>query len=263
MNLDNLNIKERLPLVGVIVFAMGSVHSLRQMFGIWAQHDNPWLFWPLAAAIELTAIIVWQLVETLRVVTKTRQTDENRRFYGILAGVLGVLALPSLATSVVANYIEFSGNYGLALLCPVMAVACAVMAAVPEAENRFQEMKERERKRAEAKRKEKAAEKERKRQQAEARRQQQEMEAEGERKRQEIERQAEEIRRQLFGSLGPAGQTLELYRANPKATQVEIAELAQCSERTIRNHLNTLITAGLMRQNNGQGYEVLVDLPKK
>jgi len=261
MNLDNLNIKERLPLVGVIVFAMGSVHSLRQMFGAWAQHDNPWLFWPLAVAIELTtAIIVWKLVETLRVVTKTHQTDENRRFYGILAGVLGILALPSLATSVVANYIEFNGNYGLALLCPVMAVACAVMAAVPEAESRFQKMKEMERKRAEARRKERAAAEERKRQQAEARRQQQEMEAEAERKRQEMERQAEEIRRQLFGSLGPAGQTLELYRANPKATQAEIAELAQCSERTIRNHLEALIGAGLMRRNNGQGYEILADL---
>jgi flagellar biosynthesis GTPase FlhF len=261
MNLDNLNVKERLPLAGVVTFAMGSVHSLRQMFGAWAQHDNAWLFWPLAAAIELTtAIIVWQLVGTLRVVTKSNQTKENRHFYGILAGILGVLALPSLATSVVANYIEFSGNYGLALLCPVMAVACAVMAAVPEAESRFLEMKETERKRAETRRKEKATEKERKRQQAEARRQQQEMEAEAERKRQEMERQAEEIRRQLFGSLGAAGQTLELYRANPKATQAEIAELAQCSERTIRNHINTLITAGLMRPNNGHGYEILADL---
>ena len=261
MNLEGLNIKERLPLAGVVTFAMGSVHSLRQMFGAWAQHDNPWLFWPLAAAIELTtAIIVWQLVGTLRVVTKTHQTDENRRFYGILAGVLGVLALPSLATSVIANYVEFGGNYGLALLCPVMAVACAVMAAIPEAENRFQEMKEAERKRAETKRKERAAAKEAKRQAAEARRQQQEMEAEAGRKRQEMERQAAEIRRQLFGSLGPAGQTLVIIEANPKATQAEIAELAQCSERTVRNHINTLEAAGLMRRNNGQGYEILADL---
>ena len=244
MNLEELNIKERLPLAGVVTFAMGSVHSLRQMFGAWAQHDNPWLFWPLAAAIELTtAIIVWQLVETLRVVTRSNQTKENRRFYGILAGILGVLALPSLATSVIANYVEFSGNYGLALLCPVMAVACAVMVAIPEAENRFQEMKEADRKRAEAKRKER-----------EAKRQRQEMKA-------ETERQAEEIRRQLFDSLGSAGQTLELYRANPKATQAEIAGLAQCSERTVRNHINALTTAGLMRPNNGQGYEVLVGLP--
>jgi len=261
MNLEEMNIKERLPLAGVVAFAMGSVHSLRQMFGAWAQHDNPWLFWPLAAAIELTtAIIVWKLVETLRVVTKSNQTKENRRFYGILVGVLGVLALPSLATSVVANYIEFNGNYGLALLCPVMAVACAVMAAVPEAENRFQEMKEAERKRAETKRKERAAAKERKQQEAEARRQQQEMEAEAERKRQEMERQMEETRRKLIGSLGPAGQTLELYRTNPKATQAEVAEMAQCSERTIRNHIEALIGAGLMRRNNGQGYEILAEL---
>lgn len=248
------NWQEKAPIAAIFIFAMGSVHSLVQLFSAWARHDNPWLFWPIAVFVEAaTAFFVWRIVEYVRIVTKSNQKAEQRKFYGLLAIVLAVLALPSLATSVWANYIEFQGNPTLAILFPSLAVASAVVSAVPEAVRKFEVQKRQE---SEAKAKKAAATrkaKERTRQEEEASRQRL---AEVQQK-EVLLTQALGINRQMLA-------VLRHYAENPAATQGEVAATIGRSRRTVGNYLDLLEEKGhvVRDRDNGGHVEVLVDLPK-
>lgn len=140
-----------------MIFAMGSVHSLRLLLGLWARHDSE-LLWLLAIAIELlTAFMIWRIVEIARIVTKSHQLKENRKFYGGLLVTLIVLLLPSLFSSIWANYVEFNGNPVLSVLWPGMAVACAILSGIPHAERVFKAEKQVEKEERAAKKLAKAA----------------------------------------------------------------------------------------------------------
>jgi hypothetical protein len=120
-----------LPQLGIFAFALASVWSLFQMFNNSALHPTP-LYWVPSALVEVvTAWLMFQAVKSMRVVTDTKASKRDKRFYGIVAGLCVMLATPTLWVSVTANRYEFQGQWGLALLFPVSCVACAVASAIP------------------------------------------------------------------------------------------------------------------------------------
>ena len=76
----------------------------------------------------------------------------------------------------------------------------------------------------------------------------------------ETETQAMARQAQLVETLGSLRAELRTLRAvigNPDASQMQIAEIAGCSRRTVANHMRRLEQAGIIRK-NGNGIEVLV-----
>jgi len=120
-----------IPLGGVFAFALASIWSLFQMFNNRALHPTL-LYWIPAGLVEIvTAWLTYQAVESVRKITRSNISKQERRFNIVLASVCGALALPTLIVSVAANRYEFQGDYGLALLFPISCVACAVATAIP------------------------------------------------------------------------------------------------------------------------------------
>lgn len=229
MNLEN--IKEKLPLAGIVAFSGCSVNALANLFIENAKHDT-WLFWAAAMLVELTtAWLVWSSVETLRKVTKSNVTKQDRRFYSIILALFVMLTIPSLALSIVANAHEFSGDPLLSCIFPLLSVACAAGAALPET------VQKREQKQAEEK--------------AEAHK----LRAERKQKR------AEE--RRLKAEYGQTGmQILRILDAEPGISQSEIGQRLGKKRQTVSYHMQKLAEKAIISGGNGQGYEVLVDLPK-
>jgi hypothetical protein len=130
------HITKRLPIVGVFAFALASVWSLYQMFNDRALHPTP-LYWIPSALVEIvTAWLVYQTVESVRKITRSNISKQDRRFYWVLFALCLVLASPTLWVSFIANRFEFQGDIGLALLFPVACVACAVASAIPTSKTR-------------------------------------------------------------------------------------------------------------------------------
>ena len=75
----------------------------------------------------------------------------------------------------------------------------------------------------------------------------------------ETEQQAVEVQAQTLRSLENELSTLWVCLDNPDATQVQVAEIAGVSRRTVSNHLARLDKAGIAHR-NGNGIEVQVDL---
>jgi len=131
----------RLAFVGILAFALCSVYAIAQLFMAWAKHPH-WIYFLPAVFVEIvTAITIWQIVGMFHQWSRSNQKKQEKRFYGVLIIVLTVLILPSITTSVTANYWEFGGfiPYAdwifpvlLGLLCPLMAIVCAVLGAIPE-----------------------------------------------------------------------------------------------------------------------------------
>lgn len=127
-----------IPLLGIFAFALASVWSLYQMFNNNALHPTP-LYWIPAGLVEIvTAWLVYQVVESVRLVTRSKGqiTDQDRRFNWILVIGCIILAAPTLWVSYAANRYEFQGSASLALLFPVSCVACAVATAIPHIKTR-------------------------------------------------------------------------------------------------------------------------------
>lgn len=120
-----------IPLAGVFAFAIASVWSLYQMFNNHALHPT-WLYWIPAALVEVvTAWLVYQVVESVRQITRTHISNQDRKFNKVLAIICIALALPTLIVSGAANFYEFRGSYLLAPIFPISCVACAVATAIP------------------------------------------------------------------------------------------------------------------------------------
>jgi len=134
--------KDWLPIVGIVAFSGCSVHALGYLLFAAAEHDTPW-FWTAAVLVEIcTAWLVWSVVETMRRVTKSNISKQDRRFYTIILVVFLVLSIPSLSVSVVANVLEFGGNILLGLLFPTLSVACAIGAGLPETVKKYERQRE-------------------------------------------------------------------------------------------------------------------------
>ena len=228
MNLDDLNIKERLPLAGIVAFSGCSVNALANLFIENARHDT-WLFWAAAALVELTtAWLVWSSVETLRKVTKSNITKQDRKFYSIILALFVALAIPSLGLSIVANAHEFDGDPLLSCIFPLLSVACAVGAALPQSVKGYARARQEEASKAQV-----------------------------ERKARQAERKKEQERRKMLSSLGNAKATFEQLVANPEQSQASIAQALSISRQTVGNHMAKLEQAGAIRRNDGEGVEVL------
>lgn len=221
-----------IPGLGIVAFCLCSVNALGNFLLDNAIHDTP-LFWLAAVLIELvTAWLAWNIVEQMRKVTRSRITKQDRRFHLIILAQFSILAIPSLAVSVVANVIEFGGNRLLGLLFPSLAVASAVGVALPEAMKRrtvttAAEKAERERKRI------------KRRTQAEA-------------SQREIEATEAQEQRNLLATLGKAKATLMLYNANPTLTQESAGQRLGISRQAVGQHLVTLEESGIIERGNGQ-----------
>lgn len=130
ININNI------PIAGVFAFAVASVWSLFQMFNNNALHPTL-LYWIPAFLIEIvTAWLVYQTVESIRLVTRSNISKQDRRFNMILAIVCAILAAPTLMMSFSANHYEFQGHAGLARIFPIGCVACAVATAIPHIKTR-------------------------------------------------------------------------------------------------------------------------------
>jgi len=224
------DIKARLPLVGIVAFSGCSVNALANLFIENARHDT-WLFWAAAVLVELTtAWLVWSSVETLRKVTKSNISKQDRKFYGIILALFVALSIPSLALSIIANANEFGGDPLLSGVFPLLSVACAAGAALPET------VQKREQQRVE----EKAEER---KQRAESR-----------------QRRAEE--RKLRAEYGKTAlQILRLLEAEPGISQAEIGQRLGRKRQTVSYHVQKMTENNVIKGGNGQGYKVLVDLP--
>jgi len=131
----------RFAFAGILAFALCSVYAIAQLFMTRAKHPHPIYFVPATFIEIVTAIAVWQIVEMFHKWSRSNQTKQDKRFYGVLIIVLTILVLPSITTSITANYWEFGGNIPnadivfpilLGLLFPLMLIVCAILGAIPK-----------------------------------------------------------------------------------------------------------------------------------
>jgi hypothetical protein len=220
--------KDILPILGIVAFSGCSVNAVANLFFEQAQHDT-WLFWGAAVLVELTtAWLVWSVVETLRKVTKSNITKQDRKFYSIILTLFVVLAIPSLTLSIVANANEFGGDPLLSCIFPLLSVACAVGAALPQTVKGYARQRQEEATKAQA-----------------------------ERKVRQAERKKEQERRKMLSSLGKARATFEQLVANPEQSQASIAQALSISRQAVGNHYAKLEQVGAIRRNDGESVEVL------
>ena len=139
-------ILENLPVAGIVAFSGCSVNALAHWMLGWSLNPTPW-YWLAALLVEgCTAWLVWSIVDTLRTLTRSRISKQDRRFHKAVFVAFVTLAIPSITASVVANYVEFRGNLLLACLFPVLTIASAVGAGLPDVVKRYEEKKESDRK---------------------------------------------------------------------------------------------------------------------
>lgn len=229
---------EHLPVLGIVAFSLCSINSVAHLFLSRARNPTP-VLWLAAGLVEIvTAWIVYQVVETLRKVTKSNISKQDRKFYSLVLAMFIILAIPPLGLSVTANALEF-GDVGLGCIFPLLSVACAVGSALPQTAMKFEKGKEDAK--AEA-----AKAKERKRK-------------ERERKAKASQAQAQQELVKRLANLGNARETLRQYAANPGATQASIAQELGISRQAVGHHLKALEQAELIER-NGQGVQVLIEL---
>lgn len=234
MQLPRVN-KDVLPILGILAFSGCSVNALANLFFGAAQHDNP-LFWAAAGLVELcTAWLVWSIVETMRKLTKSNISNQDRRFHSFILTFFIVLAIPSLSVSVVANVREFDGNLLLGCLFPIMSIACAVGAGLPGTvrKREAEKVKEAEvvRKGREAKRKEKAKAAEAKRKELEAKK---------------------EWEAKLMGLCDNALEILRAYAANPVQSKSAVGKELGIDRKLVGYHLERLDSQELVQREDGQ-----------
>jgi len=228
--LKDLRITDWLPILGILAFSACSIHSVNQLLQSRANHPTP-LYTLAAGLIELaTAWLVYGVVEQFRTVTKSRISKQDRRFALSVLVAFTVLAVPSLATSIVANALEFN-DLLLGLLFPGLSVACAVGAALPDATKRHKE--ERWAQADESKRKRRATAKQ------------------AERKRAQEEGKRKASADKALARMGKAADTLRLYADNGTLTQVNAAQLLDISRQSVGQHLRKLEQAGFITRDNG------------
>jgi DNA-binding transcriptional ArsR family regulator len=219
-------IGERLPTLGILAFSLCSTWSLFNLFQGNAAHPTL-LYWLPAALVEIvTAWVVGQVVQQVRMLTKSNISKQDRRFYAIVVGAFAGVAAPLVSLSVWANKVEFD-NLLLGSVFPVASIGCAIGAALPEAVQKF------ERQRAEDR--------------AEKRRERRE-------RREQRKREAE--LRQKVAELGRTGDVLALYLDDPTLTNAEAGEKLGITRQTVAYHLEKLEEEGLVKS-NGNGIEVL------
>lgn len=134
--------RDKLALLGILIFALSSVYAITRLLMVQAKHPH-WIYFLPATFVEVvTAITIWQAVEMIYKWSRSNQKKQEKRFYGIIAMALVVLVLPSVLTSIIANYWEFRGfvPYAerifpilLGLLCPLMAIICAILGGISKA----------------------------------------------------------------------------------------------------------------------------------
>jgi uncharacterized membrane protein len=240
--LQGFLMKIRLPVLGIAAFSGCSINALANMLLSMAKHPTPFL-WFAAGLVELmTAWLVYQVVEQVRTVTKSNISKQDRRFYAIILIAFAVLAVPSLALSVVANALEF-GNVLLGFVFPLLSVGCAIGAALPETVAKFEQKKaegkaEADRKRADRRRENaEKAQKEAVAAQIKAER---------------AQRLAEEAQREAQ-KLTEIGQTTrqiyDLLVAEPGRSQADIAQKLGITRQTASYHIGRLEAIGLIGQN--------------
>jgi len=126
-----------LPTLGIFAFALASTWSLYQFFNNHAIHPT-WLYWIPAVLVEIVnAWLTQQAVGALYIVTRSNAQKQDKRFYGIVALISGVLCIPTFVASVQANLFEFGGEFWLALLFPVAVIGCAIGAQIPRSVERY------------------------------------------------------------------------------------------------------------------------------
>jgi NADH:ubiquinone oxidoreductase subunit 5 (subunit L)/multisubunit Na+/H+ antiporter MnhA subunit len=134
--------RDKLAFSGILIFALSSVYAISQLLIVQAKHPH-WIYYLPATFVEIvTAITIWQTVEMFYKWSRSNQTKQDKRFYGTIAVILVILVMPSVITSIIANYWEFRGfvPYAeqvfpvlLGLLCPLMAIICAVLGGISKA----------------------------------------------------------------------------------------------------------------------------------
>ena len=137
---------EGLPVAGIIAFSGCSVKALYHWMHGWSKNPH---WWYLVAALLVegaTAWLVWSMVDTIRTLTRSRLSKQDKRFYRIILLLFVSLSVPSLTASVVANFVEFRGNPLLAVLFPVLTVASAVGTGLPDVVKRYEQKKEEDKK---------------------------------------------------------------------------------------------------------------------
>lgn len=137
----------RIPQIGILAFALASTYALVNLFNEKALHPSP-IYWIPASLVEIiTAWMVYQLIEKIRLATlslggKKGTSKQDRRFNLILIGFLIILTIPTLGASIAANAFEFqaeallSGETLLSLLFPFSCIGCAIGAILPQIEDR-------------------------------------------------------------------------------------------------------------------------------
>lgn len=229
--LKAFNLTQRLPILGILAFALCSVNSLAHLFLEHAKHPTP-VLWFAAMLVELvTAWLVYGTVDAFRQVTKSRISKQDRKFYSGILVVFLLALVPSLALSIMANAAEFD-NLALGFVFPVLAVACAIGAALPETVGRHEKAK--------AKTEDdKATQKRRK------------------------EKDKVVQLTQTLGKLGAnSRQVLVQIGTNGGKTQAELGKTLSMTRQTLAYHCKKLAKMGLVKTNGG-GYELAVELPKE
>lgn len=231
-------IKRFLPVVGIVAFSLCSTYSLFHLLSDYAKNDTV-LFWIPAVAIELfTAWAVYNVVEQARQVTRSNISRQDRRFYGLVLVLFLIVAIPTIATSVVANVREFGGSILLGFLFPIASIGCAVSVALPETISRYERRKQAEATEAQSARKRAQMER-----QAAARQEQEER------------KRAQEWSKRL-SSLGNARATFEQLMSNPAQSQAVIAQSLSITRQAVGNHFEKLERLGAIKR-NGDGVGII------
>lgn len=217
----------RAPVAGVFAFSACSVHAVAHLLLDKAEHGTP-LYWIAAALIELaTAWLTMRIIEQVQQATRSIGRGfgkQDRRFARIMLGAYIGLTVPSFATSVIANRIEFGGDKLLSFLFPVLTVACAAGAAMPDI---IEDRKRRKKKETAAQAGEKAT------------------------KAEEMQAQQRDSWTQALANLGKAADTLRLIAESNSWTRASIAKDLDVSPQAISGHLKRLESAGLIDRSNG------------
>lgn len=224
--------RRALPYIGIVAFAASSVNALGYFFIGHAQHKSN-VYWAAAILVEgFTAWLVSAAVGEIHHLTRSRISEQDRRFHRVIFGLYVGFLIPTLAVSCFANYAEFRDSFWLGVLFPSLCVACAAGAAMPSTVASYEARRQEEKEKAKREREEKQAEKEYK------------------------QRESNET---LFESLGSAGATLALYFDHPQMTQKDAAQELGISRQAVGQHLRKLEQVGAIRR-NGKGIEVLIDV---
>jgi DNA-binding transcriptional ArsR family regulator len=210
-----------------------------------------WLGYVVAAVIELLGLATVNTALTLRDYNVSKRKSDPRAPVELSIALAGIYLVTAVTLAVLLDVFPFLAQWaGVAF--PLLSLAGVTTLALRNDHRKrvaaIKAEKERRRKRRRERRQE------RKRKKAE-------MSEEAERKLAEAERKLAEARRKeveaRLATLGSERKTLRQYQETPDATQAEVAEMLEVSERTIRNHLQKLEEAGAVRRNGG-GIEILV-----